>query len=157
MPSISVVLLDVGVIVGAAVLIGATAPRWPASWLQRDSGPLHLARWETPRRYRALGISALARRLPELGRTFGGASKAAVADRSLDGLRAYAIEVRRAEWVHWLSTFSAVVLFAFNPWWLALLFVAATAAINAPFIAVLRHNRLRLRRITGRIGAPREH
>lgn len=150
-------LLDVGVVVAAAVIIGATAPRWPARWLRRDVGPLRLMRWETPSRYRAIGVSALARRLPELGRTFGGVSKSSVADRSVDGLLAYAVEVRRAEWVHWLSCLAALVLFAVNPWWLAVAFVVVTAVVNAPFIAVLRNNRLRLRRITARIGARREH
>lgn len=146
-------LIDVGVIVVAAVLIGASAPRWRGSWLARDIGPLRLASWESPALYRALGVSALARRLPELGTTFGGSTKSHVDDTSPAGLAAYAVEVRRAEWVHWLSCLSAVVLFAFNPWWLALALVVLTVAVNAPFIAVLRHNRLRIRRISQRLEA----
>jgi hypothetical protein len=56
--------------------------------------------------------------------------------------------------VHWGSIAGSLVLFAFNPWWLALTFVLVVTAGNLPFILVLRHNRLRLLHVLGRMTPP---
>ncbi len=146
------IVVDIVVVVVLSVLIGAIAPRIPNRWLVADVGPLRLAPIESAQRYRTLGVPSLARRLPELGGLFGGESKASLTGYSADGLVAYAIEVRRAEWVHWMSIAAAFVLFAFNPWWLAALFVILVAIGNAPFILVLRNNRVRIRGILERDG-----
>ena len=146
------IVIDIVVVVALSVLVGAVAPRVPARWLSSDAGPLLLLPAESASGYRKLGVPALARRLPELGGLFGGASKASLPGYSAGGLVAYAIEVRRAEWVHWVSIAAAFVLFAFNPWWLAGLFVILVAIGNAPFILVLRNNRLRIRGILERDG-----
>ena len=141
------IVIDIAIVVGLSVGIGAWAPRWPASWLSRDTFPLVLMPWEKPSFYRRLGVARLARRLPELGATFGGASKTELPGRSASDLAMYLREVRRAEWVHWLSCAATILLFAFNPWWLALAFVVAVTMGNLAFILVLRNNRLRLLRI----------
>jgi hypothetical protein len=150
--SVGLVLVDIAVVVAVSILVGATAPRWPARWLRRD--PFPLARWpgETPALYRRLGVPALARRLPELGATFGGQSKSALPGTTAEHLAGYLREVRRAEWVHWASIAGTLVLLAFNPWWLAVAFVVAVAAGNSPFILVLRNNRFRIQRIIDRDG-----
>jgi Glycosyl-4,4'-diaponeurosporenoate acyltransferase len=144
------VVIDIAVIVGASVGFGAVAPRWPDRWLEQDRFPLTLLPWETPRFYRRLGVVGLARRLPEWGAAFGGESKARLPGTGRAELASYLREVRRAEWVHWLSIAASVVLLAFNPWWLAVAFVVAVAAGNTPFILILRNNRVRIRRIIGR-------
>ncbi|MDI1288621.1 MAG: hypothetical protein PSX37_01555 [bacterium] len=146
------IVVDILVVVVLSVLVGAIAPRVPALWLSTDTGPLLLNRAESASGYRRLGVPVLARRLPELGGLFGGESKASLTGYSADGLIAYAVEVRRAEWVHWMSIAAAFVLFAFNPWWLAALFVILVAIGNAPFILVLRNNRVRIRGILERDG-----
>jgi len=91
-------------------------------------------------------------RLPELGGTFGGESKAQLPGTTHDHLVDYLREVRRAEWVHWLSIAGSFVLLLFNPWWLALAFVIVVTAGNLPFLLVLRNNRLRIRRIIDKDG-----
>jgi hypothetical protein len=149
------VVLDIAVVVVASIAIGALAPRWPVRWLERDPFPLRLHPWETPGLYRRLGAVRLARRLPELGAMFGGVSKAGLPGTSRSELKRYLYEVRRAEWVHWLSIAASVVLFAFNPWWLAVAFVIAVTAGNTPFILILRNNRIRIRRIIERGGEDR--
>ena len=141
------VALDVVVVVAVSIGVGAWAPRWPDRWLAHDTFPLTRLPGESLERYRRLGVPRLARRLPELGATFGGASKSALPGSTPDALRTYLREVRRAEWVHWLSVTGSLVLFAFNPWWLALAFVIAVLVGNLPFILVLRNNRLRITRI----------
>ena len=146
------IVIDIVVVVVLSVLIGAVAPRIPDRWLSADAGPLLLVPTESASGYRRLGVPRLARKLPELGGLFGGESKASLPGYSSDGLVAYAIEVRRAEWVHWASIVAALVLFAFNPWWLAALFVFLVAIGNAPFILVLRNNRVRIRGILERDG-----
>ncbi len=147
---IALLAVDVLVIVALSVGIGAWAPRWPRRWLERDPFPLRIGPFESTAAYRRLGVAAFARRLPELGELFGGASKSALPGTSTSALADYLIEVRRAEWVHWGSIAGSLVLFAFNPWWLALAFVLVVAAGNLPFIIILRHNRLRLLKVLGR-------
>lgn len=139
-------------VAGTSILMGALAPRWPSRWLGRDPVPLRLMPWETPTAYRRLGVPALTRRLPELGAAFGGRSKATLPGTSPDHLAAYLVEVRRAEWVHWISIASTLPLFLFTPWWLAMVFLLATAGGNAPFILILRNNRARILRIIDKGG-----
>lgn len=146
------IVTDIVWVAGVSVLVGALAPRWPARWLDRDRIPLTLPPWETAAFHRRIGVAWLARHLPELGTAFGGRSKSALPDRTASGLESYLIEVRRAEWVHWISIATAVPLFAVNPWWLAAVFLLGTAGGNAPFILVLRHNRLRIMRIIDKGG-----
>jgi len=148
--SFVLVVIDIAWIIAVSIVIGATAPRWPDRWLGGDPVPLLLLPWESARFFRRLGVPWLSRHLPELGATFGGESKSALPGLSRSDLGRFLIEVRRAEWVHWLSIAATVVLFAFNPWWLALAFVVAVAVGNLPFILVLRNNRRRLVSVIGR-------
>jgi hypothetical protein len=146
------VVVDIVVVVAVSIGVGAWAPRWPPSWLQHDPFPLVRMPWESVAFYRSLGVPRLARRLPELGSTFGGESKASLPGSRREDLTRYLQEVRRAEWVHWLSIASSLLLFLFNPWWLALAFVVAVTLGNLPFILVLRNNRFRIRRILDKDG-----
>ena len=141
------VVIDIVVVVGISVGVGAWAPRWPDSWLGHDTFPLTRMPWETPRFFRRLGVPRLARRLPELGATFGGASKSSLPGTGHPDLARYLLEVRRAEWVHWISIAGSLLLVAINPWWLALAFVVAVTLGNLPFVLVLRNNRFRIQRI----------
>jgi hypothetical protein len=150
----ALVVIDVVVVVAVSVGVGATAPRWPERWLASDPIPLRLWPWETGGFFRSLGVTRMARRLPELGATFGGQSKSLLPGTSHVELTAYLTEVRRAEWVHWVSIASPLLLFAFNPWGLALAFLIAGAVGNVPFVLTLRNNRRRLLAIISR-GGPR--
>jgi hypothetical protein len=141
------VVTDIVVIVALSVAIGIVAPRIPDRLLVNDVFPLTFMRAESPLGYRRLRVNVLTRALPELGSIFGGSSKSSLPGTTSADLIAYAIDVRRAEWVHWSSIAVSFVLFLFNPWELALLFVLLVAAGNAPFILVLRNNRLRIRGI----------
>lgn len=138
---------DLVVVIAVSVLIGMTAPRWPRSWLQRDALVLHRLPWETPSYFRRLRVTRWAARLPELGGTFGGQSKDALPGSTTVALEGYLVEVRRAEWVHWGSVLSSLLLFTFNPWWLATAFVLAVSLGNLPFLLILRNNRFRIQRI----------
>lgn len=149
---ILLVVIDILVVLTISIGVGALAPRWPDTWLDSDPVPLALGPWETPVFYRRLGIPRLARRLPELGDTFGGESKSQLPGSTREHLSAYLREVRRAEWVHWASVVGSLVLFTFNPWWLALAFVIVVTAGNLPFLLVLRNNRARITRIIDKDG-----
>jgi glycosyl-4,4'-diaponeurosporenoate acyltransferase len=146
------IVADILVVLAISIGVGALAPRWPDSWLDSDPVPLALGRWETAAFYRRLRIPRLARRLPELGATFGGESKSQLPGGTREHLIVYRREVRRAEWVHWASVIGTFILFAFNPWWLALVFVIVVTAGNLPFILVLRNNRIRISRIIDKDG-----
>ncbi len=148
---VRLIVIDFLTVVGITAIAGISAPRWPDRWLDRDRGPL---RWFAPKHdgvFRFLRVSWLARIMPELGSTFGGASKSELPGRDAQSLRRYLIEVRRAEWVHIISTFSFLALIPFNPWWLTLLFAAIIVLGNAPFLLILRFNRLRLTRLLDRM------
>lgn len=138
-------MLGLVVVVGGSVAIGATAPRWPATWLRRDSGPLRLTRFDRPALYERLGVRGLRRRFPEAGALFGGVSKNRAPDAAdPDAVGAYLVEVRRAEWVHWLSMACWLPLPLFQRTWLAAALLVPTAAVNGTAQLILRHNKARL-------------
>ncbi len=144
------IVIDIFIVVALSVLIGALAPRWSAGWLDRDRGLLCLTRFDTPLAYRRLGIHAIKDKLPELGSIFGGQSKGQLPGSEAEQLALYARELRRAEWVHWISMLTWIPLAFFNPWWLTLAFAIAVIVGNAPFVLIVRYNRMRVLRIAGR-------
>ena len=144
------IVIDIFIVVTLSVLIGATAPRWSGGWLDRDRGLLRLTRFDTPRVYRRLGVHAMKDRLPELGSIFGGHSKGQLPGSEAEQLALYARELRRAEWVHWISMLTWIPLAFFNPWWLTIAFAIAVIIGNAPFVLIVRYNRMRVLRIAGR-------
>ncbi len=145
------VLANLGIVAGWTVAVGATAPRWPAGWLARDRGPLRLAPGESVARYRRVGVHRWARGLPEWGGVFG-VSKRRLPGSSPEQLAGYLVEVRRAEWVHWLSLLALVPIARSGPRWLGRMFAGVALAVNAPFLAILRFNRLRLQGLLARRG-----
>lgn len=148
---VRLILSDIAIVAGLSILIGATAPRWPDRWLSRNRGPMRLPFPRRESTFRALGVTWLARTLPEFGAIFGGQSKASIPGRDAESLQRYLTEVRRAEWVHLLSMITFIPIAFFNPWWLTLVFVVITIAGNIPFLLILRYNRLRLTRLLDRM------
>ena len=144
-------VIDIAVIIGLSVLIGASAPRWPKRWLDYDTALTRPRGIETPSFYRRLGVARWATRLPEWGALFGGRSKRNVPGRDLLALEGYLIEVRRAIWVHTLSMFTWLPLVAFNPWWLSVAGAIIAVGINVPFLLILRGNNARLSRMVGQL------
>lgn len=140
-------VIDIAIIAGLSILIGATAPRWPDRWFGSDSWVTRARGWETPGLYRQLGAARLARRLPEFGEVFGGRSKNEVPGRDQAALESYLGEVRRALWVHTLSMFTWLPLLAFNPWWMTLAGAVIAVVVNIPFLVILRGNNMRLSRM----------
>ena len=102
---------------------------------------LHVARWKD--------------RVPDAGSFSGGASKRRLPDTEGRGIERFELETRRSELAHWLPI-AAVPLFAI---WNPLVGVAVNAgfavAVNAPFIAIQRYNRLRVQRVLDRRAARR--
>lgn len=144
------VVIDLLVVAIWTLAVGATAPRWPARWLQADRGPLTLRGFESPAFYRRLRVRSWASRLPEAGSAFGGRSKRTLPGREVADLAGYLVEVRRGEWVHWLSTLCIVAIVLVGPWWVAVAFSVIVISVNAVFIVILRHNRVRLLALLGR-------
>ncbi|MBM3670532.1 MAG: hypothetical protein FJW97_11110 [Actinobacteria bacterium] len=148
---IRLIAIDVLVVIVVSLAVGVSAPRWPGSWLTRDRLVLHRFPWETPTYFRRFPIATWARVLPEWGATFGGQSKRSIPDRDPLAIAAYLTELRRAEWVHWVSMFSWVPLAFFNPWWLTVAFAIIVVLGNAPFMMILRSNRMRMTSILARL------
>jgi glycosyl-4,4'-diaponeurosporenoate acyltransferase len=145
------ILIDIVIVAGISIGVGAWAPRWHGAWLTRDFGPLHFAPWESPKFFRALKTKKLAEHLPELGSTFGGAAKNQLPGRDAAQIDVYLIELRRAEWVHWISLFSWIPIAFFNPWYLTLLFILILISGNTSFLLILRNNRQRLTALKRRL------
>ena len=138
------VVLDVVIVAVWTLAVGATAPRWPSRWLRSDTGPLRLRTVDAPTTYARLRVRRWGARLPEAGAAFGGRSKRALPGRNPSDLEGYLVEVRRAEWVHWLSMLCIVPVAVIGPWWLAGAFAVVILLVNLTFIVILRHNRIRL-------------
>ena len=138
-------VLGTAVVVGGSVAIGATAPHWPDRWLERDVGPLRLTRFDRAEAYERLGVRRARSIFPEAGALFGGTSKRAAPDRAdPDAVRAYLIEVRRAEWVHWLSMGCWLPLPFFARTWVAVGLLVPTSAVNGTAQLILRYHKVRL-------------
>ena len=135
--------IDIVIVAGISIGVGAIAPRLPARTLRRDRFPLTLMPWEKPRFFRFFRTSKLARNLPELGETFGGESKSSIPGRNVEHIDRYLVELRRAEWVHWISIVSWVPLVFFNPWPVTLAFAVIVITGNTLFLLILRGNRQR--------------
>ena len=135
--------IDIVIVAGISIGVGAIAPRLPARTLRRDRFPLTLMPWEKPRFFRFFRTSKLARNLPELGETFGGESKSSIPGRNVEHIDRYLVELRRAEWVHWISIVSWVPLVFFNPWPVTLVFAVIVITGNTLFLLILRGNRQR--------------
>ena len=148
----TLLLVDFLVLVAMAITIGFIAPRCPNRWFSRDIGPLKLTRLDTVRAYRRIGIPWFAKWLPEGGSWMGGESKSSLFGIDAASLRAYLIEVRRGEWVHFLSAFTFLIIVPFNPWQLIVLWFCIVFVGNFVFFFVLRYNQLRLSSILARMG-----
>ena len=144
-------VIDFVILAASAILIGFVAPRCPDRWFDRDRGPLRLTRWDRVRTYRRIGIPWFAKWLPEGGSWFGGESKSSLFGIDAASLRAYLTEVRRGEWVHFVSAFTFLVIVPFNPWQLILLWFCIVFIGNMVFFLVLRYNQLRLTSILTRM------
>ena len=146
---LGMVTADLAVLAIVHALIGGPAPRWPHRWLTKDVGPLRFLPVETPAFSRQRHVPGLARHLPEAGDTFGGESKSQLPGNDPAALQRYLVEVRRGEWVHWLSmpTWIVLIFLPWNTWGLIVLWAFITVGINLMFLSVLRYNRLRIERI----------
>ncbi|KQN97677.1 hypothetical protein ASF12_20970 [Paenibacillus sp. Leaf72] len=78
-----------------------------------------------------------------------GFQKKRLAKRGQAYYQEYMGETLRGEWTHWLSIVPAPLFFIWNEPLYGYLMVGYALAANLPFIAILRYNRLRLRRICG--------
>ena len=90
--------------------------------------------------------------LPEGGSWLGGQSKSNLFGIDAASLRDYLVEVRRGEWVHFLSAFTFLIIVPFNPWQLIVLWFFIVFIGNMVFFLVLRYNQLRLTSILARLG-----
>lgn len=145
---ITALVVDVAVWAAWGTLVGWAGARLPAERLARDSWLTRLRRWEDHGRlYERVGVRRWKDRLPEAGRVFGGTSKRRLPGRSPDGLRAFALETRRAELVHWAAPLPVLVFPVWNPWPLTVVMAAYAVVANGPCLMVQRYNRGRLARV----------
>lgn len=144
-------VVDLVILAACAVLVGFIAPRCPDAWFDRDRGPLKLTRWDRVAAYRRIGIPWFARWLPEGGSWLGGESKKSLFGIDVESLNAYLVEVRRGEWVHFVSAFTFFIIVPFNPWQLILLWFLIVFVGNMVFFFVLRYNQLRITSLLDRM------
>jgi glycosyl-4,4'-diaponeurosporenoate acyltransferase len=113
-------------------------------WWSRPRAFERDGRWYRER----LRIKQWKDRLPEAGAMFrGGISKRTIPNADNGGLECFVVETRRAELGHGLAAAGGVPFVLWNPPIAALLLVAYGLAVNLPFIAIQRYNRLRATRI----------
>ncbi len=127
--------------------------RLPLERLQRDGWLLRPRGWERDGRtyQRWFRIRRWKDHLPEAGALFsGGVSKRRLTGSLTGGLDRFVSETRRAELGHWLALAAGPLFALWNPLSGLALMVGYGIAVNAPFIAVQRHNRLRAQRILAR-------
>jgi glycosyl-4,4'-diaponeurosporenoate acyltransferase len=139
------VLVDAVIWAGWGMAVGLVAARLPHIAFSRDHWPTRIRPWEDHgRTWVWLGVRRWKDRLPEAGALFGSLSKRNLPGRTEAGLRAFAAETRRAEYVHWVALGPLVAMPWWNPWWLTAIMAVYAAAANGPCIVVQRYNRGRI-------------
>ncbi|MET0727512.1 MAG: hypothetical protein ABWZ76_04340 [Acidimicrobiales bacterium] len=138
-----------GVIHGAT---GYAVHRLPLERLQDDGWLLRPRAFERDGRwYERVGVRRWKDHLPEAGALFaGGVSKRSLSAGDDATLERFVAETRRAEWGHWVALASGPVALLWNPAAAGAVMVGYGIAVNAPFIAVQRYNRLRAYRVLER-------
>jgi glycosyl-4,4'-diaponeurosporenoate acyltransferase len=147
------VLLDCAVWAVAGTAIGLAAHRADPDSFGHDGRLTRLRRFERDGRWyeRRLHIKAWKQVIPEAGTLFGvGFSKRRLTSGSVDHLRRFVAETRRAEITHWLVLAVGPLFVLWNPVGLAIVMCAYAVVANGPCIAIQRYNRGRLTRVIGR-------
>lgn len=147
MPQTVTVLVDVAAWGAFHSLTGYAAHRLREDRLQSDGWLLRQRDWEDGGRFyrRRLRIHRWKDRLPEAGALFqGGVSKRKVPSYDEAGLELFARETRRAELAHWWAMSCGPVFVLWNPPLASALLVGYGVAVNLPFIAIQRYNRVRV-------------
>lgn len=142
------VLVDIAAWGAVHAGTGYVAHRLPLSRLGRDGWLLRPRRFERDGRcYERIGIRRWKDRLPEAGALFpGGVSKRHLPG-GRSGLERYAAESRRAELAHWWALAAGPSFALVNRPLATALLVTYGVAVNLPFIAIQRYNRLRINRV----------
>ena len=125
---------------------GYLAHRLPARRIAGDGWLLAPRRFEGSGEWyrRRLRIHAWKDRLPEAGALFdGGVSKRALPGRDRAGIELFVRETRRAELAHWWAMLPGPVFALWNPPAAAAVHVGYGVAVNLPFVAIQRYNRVR--------------
>ncbi|MCU1401623.1 MAG: hypothetical protein JWN62_4732 [Acidimicrobiales bacterium] len=131
---------------------GYIAHRLPMSLCERETWLTTIRSWERSGRiWQWARVHSWKDRVPEAGDLFaGGVSKRVLPGRDDAGLRSFAASTRRAEMGHWMAAVASPLFALWNPLWIAGVMVVYGMAVNAPFIAIQRYNRLRVLRLLSR-------
>lgn len=148
LPGVIAVALDVAAWAAIHAGTGYAAHRLPAGRVARDSWITRPRRWEGGGRvYERVAIRRWKDRLPEAGALFaGGVSKRRLPEGGRASIHRFVPETRRAEYAHWWCAAASPVFVLWNPLPVAAVMVVYGVAVNAPFIAIQRYNRLRIMR-----------
>ncbi len=135
---------------------GYLAHRLPAERFTGDGWLLRARRVERGgRAYERLRIRRWKDRLPEAGALFAGGISKRQLPGGRTGLERFAVETRRAELAHWWAMAGAPLFVLWNRPLPAALLLAYGVAVNLPFIAIQRYNRLRVSRVLAGTGSRR--
>jgi glycosyl-4,4'-diaponeurosporenoate acyltransferase len=150
------VLIDAALWAACGIAVGVIAAGLPATVFSRDRWLTRIRPWEGQGRvWVRLGVRRWKDRLPEAGGLFGSPTKRVLAGRTERGLRAFAAETRRAEYVHWAAVAPLAAMPAWNPWWLTASMAVYAVVANAPCVVVQRYNRGRIEGLVERRQARR--
>ena len=149
-PGPLLLVVDVGAWAVVHSVTGYAVHRLPVRRLDHDTWLFRARRFERDGRfYRdTLHIHRWKDALPEAGALFpGGMSKRHLPPSDRGGLERFAVETRRAELGHWLAAACGPLFALWNPAPIAAVMLIYGVAVNLPFIAIQRYNRLRVTRV----------
>lgn len=146
------VVVDIFAVGAVHAMTGYAAHRLGQEKVGRDGWLLRPRRFEDGTWYRRwLRIHRWKDKLPEAGDLFrGGVSKRHLPSYDSSGLQLFVRETRRAELAHWWALGCGPLFILWNPPLAAGLLVTYSVAVNLPFIAIQRYNRVRLQALLAR-------
>lgn len=152
------VVVNIGAWASIHALSGFAVHKLPVHRLQRDNWLFRVRRFERHGHFytETLRVKYWKDRLPEAGALFaGGVSKRQLPTGPAGGLTRFAVETRRAELGHWLAIAPAPLFALWNPPVITSIMIVYAIAVNLPFIAIQRYNRMRVARVLARSSGSR--
>ncbi|WP_193213113.1 hypothetical protein [Luteolibacter marinus] len=131
--------------------------RLPRAWFGRDRALFRERRWEKSGDVyeRCFHIRRWKKWLPDAAPWFAGFAKGRLQSIDPEYLDEFIAETRRGEFAHWIQMVVIAAFVAWNPYPANWVIVAYGVLSNVPCLLSLRHTRLRLQRLIGRLGTPR--
>ncbi len=156
LPTLPTILLDIAAWLIIHVGVSYLITQIPLSSFDAGFWLYKQKKWEKNGRVyvRIFGLKRWKRKLPDGAVLFKkGFQKKHLKDIDDVYIDSFIRETCRAELAHWVMFLIGPIFFVWNIWWVGIVMVIYALLTNLPCIVIQRYNRIRLKRVYGRLTA----